>query len=91
MKKLSDFPTTTREWGKYTLRVETKVIGWQKTHLGEVATVVEDRDPKPGTYKVGQVFSAAPRCNGNGQHKGNGVRPQLDTQDITCLKCQKWL
>lgn len=93
-KTLADMnnETRTREWSGYTLRAEYAVIGWQKTHIGRVEYVVSVPDnQKPGRVKVGQVFSAAPFCNGNGQRVGNGVRSGLDTKDVTCLKCRKAL
>lgn len=77
------------ESGKYTLKREFAVIGWDKTHIGIIETVIEDREPRKGTYKVGQVYSASPFCNGNGQHKGRGPRRELTTADVTCIKCLK--
>lgn len=79
MRTLASYPTSEREWATMKLRAEVKVIGWGKTHIGFVEYVRR--------WKEGDVFSAAPFCNGNGQHVGNGVREELDTDAVTCKRC----
>lgn len=96
MKTLDELNETVRApyvWSdKYELTCSFAVIGWQKTHIGRIETITaEIGEHKPGTYKVGDVFAAAPFCNGNGQHKGHGVRNGLDTKDVTCKACLKRL
>ena len=92
MKTLADFPSHTRTWGPYTLKVTTAVIGWDKTHMGEIETITAETEPhKPGTYRVGDVFSSKPFCNGNGQHKGRGPRAGYDTDKVTCIKCRRYI
>jgi hypothetical protein len=97
MKTLAQFNATPRrhDWGKYTL--ETRyAVGSQsrrwtsspKVHLLRTEVVVEDRDPQPGTYKLGGTFSAHAPCNSNGQHTGT-VFAKLDTDAITCARCLK--
>jgi len=98
--KLVEFNTHTRTriWDRYTLK-DVYVIGRYGnvgTHVHVVQTevvVAETGEHKPGTFKVGDVFSSAPVCNSRrGQH---GAQPffnsRWDLVNVTCKKCQYWL
>lgn len=96
LAQLNTTPST-RDWGKYTVRREW-AVGSQsqrygsspKTHLLRIEVVIEDRDPQPRTYRVGQTFAAAAVCNTNGQHTGRAY-PDTDTDRITCERCLRRL
>lgn len=75
-------------------RVAVGAVGWArsgaKNHWLSTEVVVGyvgDFQPTGRQFRIGQVFSAYARCNGNGQHIGQ-VNPRLDTKDITCSKCR---
>jgi len=82
-----------RSWGKYNL-LESFAVGSQsqrygtspKTHILRLEVVTEDREPKRGTYKLGDTLSAHALCMTNGQHTGRAY-PGVDTDSITCSKC----
>lgn len=86
----------THGWDVYTLdtfyAVGSQSRRWTsspKIHLLRCELVVaEAGQHKPGTYKVGDVFSAHTPCNSNGQHTGTPFKG-LDTDAITCSKCLK--
>ena len=85
-----------RDWCNYTLETRYAVGRTGSTrrgrtgghmHLLRIEVVVDVRDWKPGTIKVGDVFSIYGLCNGNGQRNGIAV-DRLDTDAITCTKCR---
>jgi len=97
LAELNETRTHVRTWSKYTLECKFAVgsqsrrwTGSPKTHLLQIETVLADADPQPGTYKVGQIFSASAMCDSNGQHTGTAY-PGQDTDSVTCERCLSWL
>lgn len=87
--------TSTRERNNYTLE-SRRVIGLNgrkrsgtKLHVILIDKVIEDRDPKPGTFKLGDTFSAWSICGGNfGQHGAKEIKGAT-LEQVTCLNCQR--
>lgn len=85
-----------REWNdKYLLepRAAVGAVGFrrsgEKNHYLSTEVVVgylNGFEPTFRQFKIGQVFSAYGRCNGNGQNVAK-VDPRLDTDAINCKKC----
>lgn len=100
-KRCAEFGGNDREWSKYTLRHEYAVgtngtsyrgTTGAKLHLLMVDRVVADREPKAGTFKVGDAASIRGLCTSSGRHSGQFVGTIVagrDVKDITCDKCLK--
>src|SRR5712691_2966604 len=96
-KTLAEFGTSVREWGKYTLLSKSAIgragrRGTSIMHMLNIEVITEDREPKPGTMKVGDVFCAHAACGtrSNGQHQAIPVAG-CETKDVTCERCMKRL
>ena len=86
-------------WGPYTLKTEIVVgqAGQRRTgthaHMISIQRIVAENEPhRPGTLKVGDVFSSSAFCGtrSNGQRTAF-VLSRLDTKDVTCDRCIKRL